>query len=409
MNTIKKDKLIVKFSLYGFLKNLKFFEPFLVIYLLDSGLSLFQIGILYSIREIVTYLLEVPSGIFADHYGKKTELSICFILYIVSFVFFYVGGVFGVFVIAMLFFGAGEAFRSGTHKAIIMEYLEEKNWFEHKSMVYGRTRSFSLIGSSISSFVSILFLLQFDNMRLLFLICIVPYILDFILILSYPRRFNTRSQYSSSAGRMLMQGISDLKTILRNRHLMKVTISSSLFDAVVKGIKDYIQPVLQTIILASSFVLVRGFDSNDTLTIYLAVIYGLLYIISSIATRNVWRLNELRKPAFLMNISMDILGVFLILMAAFIWLDSLYLIVIVYFTVIVLKDARRPIVVDVFGELMDKNHRATVLSVDSQFRALFLIVLAPTAGFVADTFSIPIMLVGIGFICVLANRLIGKE
>ena len=44
----------------------------------------------------------------------------------------------------MVFFGFGEAFRSGTHKAMIMAYLDKKDIKDSKSKVYGKTRSFSL-------------------------------------------------------------------------------------------------------------------------------------------------------------------------------------------------------------------------------------------------------------------------
>ena len=152
---IKRDLLIWKFGFYGLFKNLQFFEPYLLIYLLSMKLCLFQIGLLYSIREIITYIFEIPSGILADHYGKKTELLICFIWYIISFIFFFLGMNFYIISVAMVFYGLGEAFRSGTHKSMIYSYLEQKGWFEHKTFVYGRTRSFSLIGSSISAFISI--------------------------------------------------------------------------------------------------------------------------------------------------------------------------------------------------------------------------------------------------------------
>lgn len=62
---------IIKFGMYGLLKNLRFFEPFLLLYLIQSGLSLFQIGLLYSIREATMYIFEIPSGVIADRYGKK--------------------------------------------------------------------------------------------------------------------------------------------------------------------------------------------------------------------------------------------------------------------------------------------------------------------------------------------------
>ena len=80
-NSIKKDHQIWKFSAYGFLKNLRFFEPYLLIFLIGNGLSLFQIGILYGIREAITYIFEVPSGIIADYFGRKQELYMCFTFY----------------------------------------------------------------------------------------------------------------------------------------------------------------------------------------------------------------------------------------------------------------------------------------------------------------------------------------
>ncbi|MFA6843531.1 MAG: MFS transporter, partial [Bacilli bacterium] len=75
---ILKDKQIIKFSLYGFLKNLQFFEAYLIIYLTSNSISLFEIGILIAIREIIVNIFEVPSGLMADYFGKKKELCLCF-------------------------------------------------------------------------------------------------------------------------------------------------------------------------------------------------------------------------------------------------------------------------------------------------------------------------------------------
>ncbi|WIF95943.1 MFS transporter [Caminicella sporogenes] len=174
---IKNDKQIWKFCFYGFLKNLKFFEPYL---LNITNSNLFKIGILFSIKEIVTYIFEIPSGIFANNYGKKKELMLCFSFYIISFLFFFTGKNFFILALGMIFFGLGEAFRSGTHKAMIYSYLEQRGWFKHKTFVYGRTKSFSLLGSAVSAFLSIIFVLNFPSSRWIFLICIIPYILDFI-------------------------------------------------------------------------------------------------------------------------------------------------------------------------------------------------------------------------------------
>ena len=157
MNETKKiKKQILKFSFYGFLKNLRFFDPYLYLYFIDSGLEYVEIGLLLTVREVIIYIFEIPSGVLADRFGKKTELIISFAFYIVSFVLFYLGDGFVDYMIAMVFFGFGEAFRSGTHKAMIMAYLDKFSIKDSKSKVYGKTRSFSLIGSTISSLISVI-------------------------------------------------------------------------------------------------------------------------------------------------------------------------------------------------------------------------------------------------------------
>ena len=406
---IKKDPQIIKFSLYGFLKNLKFFEPFLVLYLLNANLNLFQVGILYSIREIVNTIFEIPSGVFADKYGKKTELSLCFIFYIVSFVFFFIGGNFWILAIAMFFFGLGEAFRSGTHKAMIYGYLEEKKWFKEKSFVYGRTRSFSLLGSAISAFLSILFVLKFENLNVLFLLGIIPYILDFFLILSYPARFNEKEESDFKFSNFFNEMFGSLKTIVTDQEKMRIMLSSSSFDAIFKSIKDYIQPILQGVLLVSPILLFKNLSSQDTLELSLAIIYGFFYIFSAIGSRNVYRLSEKKSSRHYMNLFYDVFAILFMVVAISIRFEAVYIIIPLYLLLFVLKDVRRPLFVDVIGDEMVKKERVTVLSVESQFKALFVAVFAPLFGFVADQFSIPILFFGIGVISLGMNRYFSRK
>lgn len=401
---IKKDRLIWKFCFYGLLKNLEFFEPYLLIYLLSLGMNLFKIGILISIREIVTYIFEVPSGIFADNYGKKKELMICFTFYMVSFALFFFGSSFYILAAAMVFYGLGEAFRSGTHKAIIYAYLEQKNWFKHKAFVYGRTRSFSLIGSSVSAFLSIVFVLNLPGVKWIFLISILPFLADFILIWTYPNSLDERRVSELSFKRFLTDSVIQIKKIFKNTVLTKVLVSSSLFDGVFKTVKDYIQPILQGVILLTAASSFSSFSSDSKVKIYLGIIYGVFYIFSSAASRNVYRLNKYASSDRLMKTSFDILGVLSILLFAVIYDNLTAAVVIVFFFIYILKDGRRTIVVDVCGDHMNKNERATVMSVDSQLKSLFTVILAPLFGFIADRFSIGILFLVIGILLILTNR-----
>ena len=151
---IVKDRQYFKFCTYGFLKNLRFFDAFFILFLVEKGLSFTQIGLLYAIREVITNLFELPSGIIADTFGRKRALAGSFVLYISSFILFYLFQDFWFFMIAFMLFGLAEAFRSGTHKGMIMDYLKLNNWETQAANYYGHTRSWSMKGSALSALVA---------------------------------------------------------------------------------------------------------------------------------------------------------------------------------------------------------------------------------------------------------------
>jgi len=150
---LKNNSMIYRFSLYGFLKNLRFFEPFIILLFREDGLSFLQIGLLYSIRDIATNIMEIPSGIYADAFGRRKSMLFSFSAYIVSFIVFYLFSGFYPFAVAMVLFAVGEAFRTGTHKALILEYLNIKGMKNQKVSYYGRTRSASQSGSAVNSLI----------------------------------------------------------------------------------------------------------------------------------------------------------------------------------------------------------------------------------------------------------------
>ena len=88
LKTIPKDLQFYKFSAYGFLKNLRFFEPFLILFFLEMGINYVQIGVLMAIREITTNLLELPTGMVADSFGRRISMIFSFLSYIGSFLVF---------------------------------------------------------------------------------------------------------------------------------------------------------------------------------------------------------------------------------------------------------------------------------------------------------------------------------
>ena len=81
--------MFFRFALYGFLKNLRFFEPFIILIFRDNGLTFLQIGILYSVRDLANNILEIPTGVFADAFGRRKAMILAFTSYILSFLIFF--------------------------------------------------------------------------------------------------------------------------------------------------------------------------------------------------------------------------------------------------------------------------------------------------------------------------------
>ena len=133
--------MLFRFSLYGFLKNQRYFEPFLVLFFLDQGLSFTQIGLLVAVRELSANLLEIPSGAVADLFGRRRAMIGSFAAYILSFLVFALSHTFAYFAAAMFLYALGDAFRTGTHKAMIFTWLRTENRLDEKTRIYGFTRS----------------------------------------------------------------------------------------------------------------------------------------------------------------------------------------------------------------------------------------------------------------------------
>ncbi len=376
---IKKDFQIKKFCMYGFLKNLRFFEAYLLIFLMMQNITLFQIGILIAIREVIVNIFEIPSGFIADHYGRKKEMYMCFIFYIISFIFFFFTDSFYIAIVAMSFYGMGEAFRSGTHKAMIYSYLESKGFEKHKKFVYGRTRSFSLIGSAISSILGVFIVLYIKKFEIMFLISIIPYILDFLLILSYPKFLDKADVSNKGVKTEAKEILTDLKT---NKRLRKSLLNDASFACVFSIIKDYIQPILQAVIVGSGIILISNLSSDDNLKIILGITYAFINVAGAVASRKTYILTKNKSNEFCLNLIYISMIISLVIIS--VCFKMPLVICFMYLIMYVIHSMRKPIFVDDFDNHIKKSTRATMLSISSQMKSLLLIIFAPLVGYIAD-------------------------
>ena len=282
-----------------------------------------------------------------------------------------------------MLFGLGEAFRSGTHKAMIMDFLEYHNMHDDKSKVYGKTRSYSMIGSSISSLIAIVLVIYLPSINLLFLISIIPYVLDLFLILSYPNYLNSKDNSSISMKGFLHSMFKLVYDTLLVKRTRRILIDSSLYNAVFKTIKDYVQPILETMMMG--IIIFTVLESDENIEVILGITYAIIFFISAYASRYSYVLLKRFKRDSILNISW-LLSLFIYVLLS-IFIESLLAIILLFISIYVIQNIRKPLMVGKIGDNILKTSKTSTLSVESQLTSLFIIAMAPSLGYLYDNFG----------------------
>ena len=405
MNTLVKNRQYYKFCLYGFLKNLRFFDAFFILFLLEKGLSYTEIGILYAIREIITNLSEIPSGILADTYGRKTALISSFLLYIISFILFYFAVGFWLFLIAFVFYGIGDAFRSGTHKGMIMYYLKLNGWQTQKINYYGHTRACSQKGSAIASLIAGSIVFYYGSYQNIFLFSIIPYLLNLLLIVSYPIELNQTAFFTSNK-KSFKNTLQNLLFVIKQPQVFRLVNSSAIYSGYQKAVKDYIQPLLLQVVVLIPILENDRIDNKSGLLI--GVFYFIIYLLNSRASQLSGKISKntgrtITQYTLLIGFGLGVIsGLFYI---EKLWVFSLLVFVGVY----LIENIRKPILTGYLADTIPNEILTSVLSAQSQWRTIITAILALLMGAVADYFGIGIAFISISGTLLVTTMLFGNN
>ncbi len=395
---IPKDRMFYKFAFYGFLKNLRLFEPFLYLFFRDAGLSYTEIGALIGLREISTTFLEIPTGVYADIFGRRKSMLMSMSSYMISFSIFFLFKNFWLFAVAMILYALGDAYRTGTHKAMILEYLKMKGILKKKVEYYGATRSYSQLGSAVNALLAALIVFYSGNYRYIFLITILPYILNFINLATYPKELDGEITHHLKKGMMREQiksTLRDFVAMFKSKLVLKAIMNSTIFSASYEATKDYLQPVLKT--LALSLPIFLFLSGKQRTAVVIGVVYFILYLLTSYSSRNAYKIvNRIGNLGRAINLTLLLAGILLIFTGIFYHINLLLLSVIIFVLLYVFHNIRRPMNVGYISDQIKSRVMASGLSVESQVKTILASIFAVLMGFFADYFGIGIALALLG-------------
>ena len=196
--------------------------------------------------------MEIPTGGVADLCGRRNSMIFSFLAYIFSFAIFGAGGIAATefklpqhtlvpfLLLAMFFFGIGEAFRTGTHKALIFTWLRMQGRTHERTKIYGYTRSWSKIGSAVSVIVACCIVFVTSNFIYVFFFAIIPYMINIINFLGYPKEIDCELKKKTSLGEIVVHLKESLAALVKQTSLRRLILESMGFEGFFKASKDYL-------------------------------------------------------------------------------------------------------------------------------------------------------------------------
>ncbi|MGV8152570.1 MAG: MFS transporter [Candidatus Nanoarchaeia archaeon] len=341
--------------------------PIIVLYYLLNNLSFIQIGILASILAIFTLLFEVPSGIFADKYGRKKALLISTFTGALSALFYYLGNDFWMFSIATALFGISAAFTSGTIDAILYDtliVLKKRELFKKH-----RSRQFlyaNLINGVILLFIPFIYEI---NEKLPFLIGVL-----FFTTALFVSFFFIEPPIKKKLGREFLEVFLDSgKEIKLSRNLFLIILTSSLTLSFIYATSEYYQPLLNIVKFP-------------------IILFGVIYFVKRLILGVGAQLSHMLEKWIKTKTLIIVLGILILLsyLGSSTNIGFIVIISIILFSFV--EGAHKVIFKDEINKRVSSDNRSTILSFEEFIQNLSKAGIALVYGYFADLIGIQQML-----------------
>ncbi len=256
----------------------------------NSGLDINKISILLLVWSITSFILEIPSGVFADKYDRRTILILAQLIRVAGYLIWLIFPTFLGFLVGFLFWGVKSAFTSGTLEAYLYDGLNHINQEKYYSKALGSLKSLSFIAILIASILaSVLFPFGYSVILILSVLALLISLFALITLKSIKIiKSSSEIKYFS----ILVEG---LNHIVENRQLLIFVLVSSVVVGVM-AIDEY-------------FALYINYSHiSPRLVGYLFALYSLLQIFGSFIAYKFESHKYQLIFLFLVNISLLIIG-----------------------------------------------------------------------------------------------------
>jgi DHA3 family tetracycline resistance protein-like MFS transporter len=363
-------KLVVRsyYAAQGFYSlSLGAILPAYILFFWSRGLNLFEIAVLASVFEASILLLEIPTGVFADIFGRRRSVVSSHLLQSLAGFIFLLSPSFWFFALAEIIQGLGETLKTGALEAWMVDNLKAIGEEGRQSRTFANGERFSRLGLLLGILLGGFWGHHFLN--LVFLPFAVFHLACSLILLRYMPEDNRRVRKAPAGARpRLKETLSGgLRSITATRIVLLLVILSLFIEFAGETVDQYYQ-----IFLSDLF-------SLDPRYFSLMLILSSLLVILSVGRIMPKNPSERRLVSLFGGIEALRVGAILLFALA----GEILLAVTAFVVVEVIKGWERPLLLDVINRNIASTQRATAISFFSLVSSGGEVLAGPIIGAIA--------------------------
>lgn len=339
-----------------------------IYYVTQAQLNALELVLIGTIMEVSVLLFEMPTGLFADHYGRKRSLAFGTLVIGLAHVIEGSTPEFWAIAIASMMWGIGWTFISGAEQAWIADELDG----QHLETTFLRGSQFSsfarfaaiLTSVAIASIWSVQMAILFAGAML-----IIVAIWAFIKLPESKFVKVIRGEQVSGIAHMMTTVKVGFSQIRGNTVLVSIAMITLLWGLASEGFDR---------LYGAHFI--SDYDLSESKSIYwFGAFYAVAFILNIIVLRFVETYVNGRYAQVLLIMNAIIIGTMII----FAWTGYFWIAVAMFWVTSALRDVNYPLMSVITNERLQSQGRATTLSLFGQLDAFGQIAGGPFVGLLA--------------------------
>ena len=368
--------------------------PVIIIFYENSGLSFEQSLLLKTILSLSIFIFEIPSGYFADIFGRKACLVSGGLIWTLGLLFYCFQTGFTAFAIAEFLSGLAASLISGANTALGFDSLVKMNQEQNYRHVEGRLGAIAGVAEAICGLVG--GLVAARNLVYPFYLQTICIFLYFLIALTLVEPNLHQSSINPSQAidrREIWQAIRF--SLLENKKVKWLILFSANF-----GIATFLAVWLSQADMQSRGLAVSSFG-------FAWAAFHFILSFASFKATSIENLLGTKKVFLGLVILLGLSYIFLGLINQ-VW--GIIFIAFIYFS----RGVHSPLVLNCINQNLPSSIRATVLSINSFMFRLGFVAIAPVVGWITDTYNLDtalflfgLIFIGFGVFC--WQKLVGSE